>query len=218
MAETAGTQIIRVLPPGVKRTGPANEKIMRIGWRAVADGLLAPKSALRCDVLHVAGDPPRDAEPLAAAIAEECRRTGAEAVFFEFPERAQATAIEAAGALREAFGLTAYSTFTGGGLIATVPDTQPSPPEPPFALCVAFRSTLTEISGKNAEKRCVTRGELHEIIQRHAPQITFSQELSANYFTLHADGKTLFAVFDTDETIRLRIDRARAGGACACFV
>ena len=61
MAETAGTQIIRVLPPGVKRTGPANEKIMRIGWRAVADGLLAPKSALRCDVLHVAGDPPRDA-------------------------------------------------------------------------------------------------------------------------------------------------------------
>lgn len=217
MAETGKTQIIRVLPPGVKRAEPAGEKIMRLGWRAVADGLLAPKSALRCDVLHVAGEPTRDAELLAATLAEECRRTGAEAVFLEFPDDAQDTAVETAGLLREAFGLTAYSTLSGGGLIATVHDTQPLPRQP-FALCIAFRSSLTEINGKNAEKCRVTRAELDEIIQRHTPQVVFSQELSANYFTLHIDGKTLFAVFDTDETIRLRVDKARASGACACFV
>lgn len=218
MTDTADTQIIRVLPPGVKRTGSVGEKIMRLGWRVVADGLLAPKAALRCDVLHVAGTPPGDTEALAATLAEECRRSGAEAVFLEFPESALDATVATAAALREAFSLTAYSTLHGTGLIATVPDTQPSPPEPPFALCVAFRSALTEISGKNAEKRGLTRGELDELIRRHTPQIVFSQELSANYFTLHADGKTLFAVFDTDETIRLRIGRAQTAGACACFV
>ena len=212
MAETARTQIIRVLPPGVKQTEPAGEKIMRLGWRTVSDGILAPKAALRCDVLHVAGEPPLDAALLAPTLAEECRRTGADAVFLEFPDTAVSAQL-----LRDSFGITTYSTLSGDGLIPTIPDTQ-KPSEDPFALCIAFRSSLTEINGKNAEKRNVTRSELDEIIQRHSPQIVFSQELAANYFTLHADGKTLFAVFDTDETIRLRIEKARSCGACACFV
>ena len=41
---------------------PADAQVMRLGWRALPDGLLAPKGALPCGVLHISGTLPPDAE------------------------------------------------------------------------------------------------------------------------------------------------------------
>lgn len=195
---------------------PADAQVMRLGWRALPDGLLAPKGALPCGVLHISGTLPPDAEAFAQTAAAECRRLGAKGLFLDVSPDAPSAAA-AVKALR-AFGLTVYAPFCDGGVIPTYADPVDPQTEAPFALALTWRAAQTELGGHEAVKRSIGPAELRALIRDHAPQIAFSRELLANYCTLHAGGKTLFLLFDSEETMQMRLTRAQDSGACACFL
>lgn len=194
---------------------PADAQVMRLGWRALPDGLLAPKGALPCGVLHISGTLPPDAEAFAQTAAAECRRLGAKGLFLDVsPDAPSAAAVKA---LR-ASGLTVYAPFCDGGVIPTYADPVDPQTEAPFALALTWRAAQTELGGHEAVKRSIGPAELRALIRDHAPQTAFSRELLANYCTLHAGGKTLFLLFDSEETMQMRLTRAQDSGACACFL
>ncbi len=194
---------------------PADAQVMRLGWRALPDGLLAPKGALPCGVLHVSGTLPPDAEAFAQTAAAECRRLGAKGIFLDVsPDALSAAAVKALCAC----ALTVYTPFRGSGAVPAYADPAEPPAETPFALALTWRAAQTELGGHEAVKRSIGHAELRALIRVHAPQVAFSRELLANYFTLRIGGKTLFLLFDTEETMRMRLTRAQSSGACACFI
>ena len=194
---------------------PADAHVMRLGWRALPDGLLAPKGALPCGVLHVSGVLPPDAEAFAQTAAAECRRLGAKGIFLDTaPDALSLAAVKALCAC----ALTVYAPFRGGGAIPAFADPAEPLAETPFALALTWRAAQTELGGQEAVKRTIGRAELQALIRVHSPQVAFSRELLANYFTLRTGGRMLFLLFDTEETMRMRLTRAQNSGACACFI
>ena len=140
---------------------------------------------------------------------------GAKGLFLDVsPDAPSAAAVKA---LR-AFGLTVYAPFCDGGVIPTYADPVDPQTEAPFALALTWRAAQTELGGHEAVKRSIGPAELRALIRDHAPQTAFSRELLANYCTLHAGGKTLFLLFDSEETMQMRLTRAQDSGACACFL
>ena len=172
-------------------------------------------SGVACFAGRSAGAEGRAALRRAAHIRHPAAGLGAKGLFLDVsPDAPSAAAVKA---LR-AFGLTVYAPFCDGGVIPTYADPVDPQTEAPFALALTWRAAQTELGGHEAVKRSIGPAELRALIRDHAPQTAFSRELLANYCTLHAGGKTLFLLFDSEETMQMRLTRAQDSGACACFL
>lgn len=189
---------------------------MRLGWRALPDGLLIPKKALPCQVLHLSGVLPSDPESLAQTLRTECKRLGADCVFLDIPPESAVLADAAAALIR--LGYTVYGLSEAGGMIPTYPDSELPESGGTFAVSMTRRATLTTLGHGSAVRQTLQPAELQALLQRYAPQIAFSRELAANYCTLASDRGTQFLLFDTDETMQFRLGRLAESGASACFV
>ncbi|MBR5519392.1 MAG: hypothetical protein IKU55_01620 [Clostridia bacterium] len=195
---------------------PYSTDCMRLGWRTEVTGLFLPKIRMNCDVLHLTGEIPDDVVACAATVAEACREVGAKAIFWE-PQAPSEHSERLLRHWREHFGLQIYSPKTFVGAVPVCTEPLVALPPAPFAVGITARTTITEIRGGHAVKRTANRGELEAILEKFHPEIAYSAELAADFFTLHTDDTTLFAVFDTEATLQKRIARAVAAGASAVF-
>ncbi|MBQ4047278.1 MAG: hypothetical protein IJC93_02790 [Clostridia bacterium] len=197
-------------------SSPFGSTCMRVGWKATDDGFLLPRSRLFCDVLHLSGTIPASPAEFAAQVAELCSEVGARAVFWS-PETAESkSAAEIAAFWQTHHALRVYSPFAIPGTIPVVSDLSgPLPTQ--AAAAILARAAITEIRNGKAEKRIATSGEIGALIETYRPEIAFSAELAANFFTLHPNDVTIFAVFDTEETLTTRVTRAVKNGAAAVF-
>ncbi len=199
----------------LRASTPCSTRCMRVGWKSLDEGILVPKSRLPCDVLHLSGIVPSDADAFAAEVAEVCREVGADAVFWE-PETADKHALEIVSLWKTRRVLRVYSPLSALGGIPVVSDLSgPLPPQ--TAAAVIARAAITVIQNGKAEKHRAAPGEIDALIETHRPEIAFSAELAANFFTLRQNDATIFAVFDTEETIASRVTRAEKAGAVAVF-
>lgn len=197
-------------------SSPFAAACMRVGWKAVEDGFLIPKTRLFCDVLHLSGTVAADSAGFAAQVAGFCGEVGAKSVFWS-PQTADInSAAEVVKLWQTHHKLCVYSPQVIPGAVAVVSDLSgPFPPR--SAAAVIARAAITEIRSGKAEKRRAAPGEIGAMIERYRPEIAFSSELAANFFTLRQNDTTVFAVFDTEETLAARTVRAKKVGAAAVF-
>lgn len=195
---------------------PFGSACMRVGWTAVEDGFLIPKTRLFCDVLHLSGTVTENTAVFAAQAAELCSEVGAGSIFWSPEAAADQTAAEIVAFWQTRHKLCVYSPKAIPGAITVVPDL-PGPLPPQAAAAVTSRAAITEIRNGKAEKRFATSGEIGAMIETYRPEIAFSAELAANFFTLRPSDTTFFAVFDTEETLAARVSRAKKAGAVAVF-
>ncbi len=195
-------------------SSPFGSACMRVGWKAADDGFLVPKTRLFCDVLHLSGTIPANTAVFAAQAAELCGEVGAKAIFWSPETLAQKPAAEIVALWQTHHALRVFSPYPEIGAVTVGTDL---PPAAASAAAVTARAALTEIKNGSASKRTAAPGEIGALIERYRPEIAFSAELAANFFTLHQNGTTVFAVFDTEETLAARIARAKNAGASAVF-
>ena len=188
------------------------ERLLRMGWRADADGLWVPKSALPCGGIHcrAAG---ADGTLLGELLRRQCVRLGADTVVLESPD---AACVSAAAHVLQRSGILCCSPTAAEGALLLIRDTAPRP-SARYGCRMTARCTLTDLS-PGGTRREVTRSELEQLVRESGAVPCRSSELCAVYATLHMGNKVLFALFDTDETLRERALRRLEEGAAVCFI
>ncbi len=187
------------------------------GWRAGRAGLYVPRGVTQCGVMCVDVEGAIPWKQAAESLLKEARRVRAKALFLMSGEGAD---IQSLSAVLQGH-IALYSDGT-----APIPGTVPvyrSPEEHHhtdrnYAVYLPCRNALTSLIGKIADRKTLDRKTLDTLLQVHKPRPMFSEELCAYYFTVKQNSGTLFCVYDTEETLKKRIARCLAKGACACFV
>ncbi len=197
-------------------SSPFSGTCMRVGWKAITDGFLLPKTRRFCDVLHLSGTTPANTAVFAAQAAELCGEVGARSVFWSPEAVDPKPAAEIAAFWQTHHALRVYSPLAIPGAIPVVSDLSGPLPAQAAAAIIA-RAAVTEIRNGKTEKRIAASGEIGTLIETYRPEIAFSAELAANFFTLHPNDATVFVVFDTEETLTTRVTRAVKNGAAAVF-
>lgn len=195
--------------------------VMSTGWSAGAEGLYRPRLDVRCDIICVNfPESPGDGSALPDALASECKRVGANAVFFDFDSGDLSDIIGKAASALMARGFEAYAPreVPAPGLIITDGDVLPHQ-KPPRAVFLKYRRTRTVMYNTGAaDKHDLSEDELASIIASGTPRASYSPELSANYFTLRDKDKSFFIVYDDNKTIQARLELAESRGYQRCFM
>lgn len=185
-------------------------RTMRTGWLLSRDGLLRPSGgAERADVLALRGSEPFDLNRAALAVAAEAKRIGASAVFCELEARADFIARFCSAVL--GLGPTVYCTDAAADAVVVRPDLPRIDSGEPYGAYVWERADVTEIGGR---KRSAGEAELRALTEKHGRSAGRADELMADYFTFCEGGKTCFALYDTPQTIALRLSRLERDENC----